>query len=345
MINNKESFSIIVPFYNTNIEFVKTCLKSLIIQNKNLLKEIIVVNDGSDDSHTKEITNLINDINLKVNDSNEYLIKLINQENKGLAAARKTGFQESKGSVILFVDSDDWICDEKWIDKLNNYFEKNPNIDLISFQKITCENESKFQINSNIDINVEIKQINFSLFFNSKFLETMTWKYAYKAYLIKDNNFWNTLNLPHEDEYFFSCLLNKNPNVLFTNEIYYAYRINNPDSIMSNIKKNKTDSISILFEWLNTFDDWNAQNNKFVKEYLIHYLIHLSVYKNNLRKRLKYLDCLNIKDLKIFYKKYNSNFEQKKKIYLYLAIYFPIFDWFLPKLSSIISKWKNKFNR
>ena len=43
----KYSFSIIVPYYNTKIEQTKFCLESLICQDLTLLKEIIIVDDGS----------------------------------------------------------------------------------------------------------------------------------------------------------------------------------------------------------------------------------------------------------------------------------------------------------
>ncbi|WP_027123677.1 glycosyltransferase [Mycoplasmoides pirum] len=58
-------FSVIIPYYNTNIDQFKFCLESLICQDLNLLKEIIIVNDGSDDEHSKEIKKLIDELNSK----------------------------------------------------------------------------------------------------------------------------------------------------------------------------------------------------------------------------------------------------------------------------------------
>ena len=98
METDKPLISIIVPVYNTE-EYLKTCLKSLRLQTyKNL--EFIIVNDGSTDKSLdicKEYVFIDN------------RFKLINQENKGRAAARNTGISKVSGEYIGFVDSDDWI--------------------------------------------------------------------------------------------------------------------------------------------------------------------------------------------------------------------------------------------
>jgi GT2 family glycosyltransferase len=63
--------------------------------------EVIVVNDGSTDS-TREIA-----------ERYEY-IRLINQENKGLSAARNIGIAAATGEIIAFTDSD-CVADPDWL--------------------------------------------------------------------------------------------------------------------------------------------------------------------------------------------------------------------------------------
>lgn len=53
------SFSIIVPIYKTKLEQLDECLKSLLVQDKNLLKEIILVNDGNTDEYKKQLLGLV----------------------------------------------------------------------------------------------------------------------------------------------------------------------------------------------------------------------------------------------------------------------------------------------
>ncbi|WP_033160230.1 glycosyltransferase [Mycoplasmoides alvi] len=59
---NTNTFSIIVPYHNTKIEQTKFCLESLICQDLNLLKEIIIVNDGSNKENKEALIKLVNDL-------------------------------------------------------------------------------------------------------------------------------------------------------------------------------------------------------------------------------------------------------------------------------------------
>jgi glycosyltransferase involved in cell wall biosynthesis len=90
--------SIIIPVYNVE-QYLRKCLDSIINQTlKNI--EIICVNDGSADN-SAEI--------LKEYAAKDSRIILINQENKGLGAARNKGMEVADGKYIGFIDSDDWV--------------------------------------------------------------------------------------------------------------------------------------------------------------------------------------------------------------------------------------------
>lgn len=95
----KDLVSIIIPCYNYG-NVVKKALYSVKNQTYENI-EIIVVNDGS----TDELT-LITLENIKKTEPD---IKIINQENAGLAAARNTGVLSSKGEFLFFLDNDDSI--------------------------------------------------------------------------------------------------------------------------------------------------------------------------------------------------------------------------------------------
>ena len=98
-IELNKKISIIIPVYNSE-DFLNTCLDSLTKQSyKNL--EIILVNDGSP-KNCKEI-------------ATEYMkkdgrVKYVEHEkNKGLFQARITGFENSTGDYIAFLDADDYV--------------------------------------------------------------------------------------------------------------------------------------------------------------------------------------------------------------------------------------------
>lgn len=97
-IKNEPLISVIIPFYNVK-PFFEDCLKSVIYQTFQNL-EIILVNDGSNDG--------------SVDIANKYLksdtrFKLINQNNKGISAARNTGVKNATGKYLTFIDSDDFV--------------------------------------------------------------------------------------------------------------------------------------------------------------------------------------------------------------------------------------------
>lgn len=98
--------SIIIPMYNSAETIVET-LKS-VLQSDEASMEIIVVDDGS----TDDSANLVK--KLKKVDNR---IKLIQQANKGVSAARNLGMQNAIGEYYIFLDSDD-ILSEKFVDCL-----------------------------------------------------------------------------------------------------------------------------------------------------------------------------------------------------------------------------------
>ncbi len=95
----KIPFSVVIPLYNKK-NCIRRTLDSILSQTyKNY--EIVVVNDGSTDGSEAIISDYI-----KKHDN----IRLINQENAGVSAARNTGVKHAKHELICFLDSDDeWM--------------------------------------------------------------------------------------------------------------------------------------------------------------------------------------------------------------------------------------------
>lgn len=90
--------SVIVPVYNVE-GTLEACVKSIIEQTHKKL-EIILVDDGSKDSSGE----LCEKIALK-----DSRVRVIHQENSGVAAARNTGIKEATADYLCFVDADDEI--------------------------------------------------------------------------------------------------------------------------------------------------------------------------------------------------------------------------------------------
>src|SRR5215208_7885359 len=88
--------SVVIPCYN-QARFLGEAVESVLCQGYSDL-EIIVVDDGSKDS-TEEVAS-----GYTKDDSR---VRLISQENRGLAAARNRGLAEARGKYVVFLDSDD----------------------------------------------------------------------------------------------------------------------------------------------------------------------------------------------------------------------------------------------
>ena len=92
--------SIVVPVYNGE-KYVAECLESLIAQDIPRSEyEIICVNDGSKDG-SLEI--------LESYQASYEHIRIIDQKNSGVSAARNAGLDAAEGDYVWFVDCDDFI--------------------------------------------------------------------------------------------------------------------------------------------------------------------------------------------------------------------------------------------
>ncbi|WP_148410977.1 glycosyltransferase family 2 protein [Murimonas intestini] len=95
--------SIIIPVYNVE-KYLSKCIESLMRQtNKDI--EIILINDGSSDN----CLNICEHYSKKDN-----RIIVVNQENKGVSAARNAGLKIAKGEYIGFIDPDDWVATDMY---------------------------------------------------------------------------------------------------------------------------------------------------------------------------------------------------------------------------------------
>lgn len=91
--------SVIVPVYNVE-KYLPRCLDSLIGQTLRNI-EIICIDDGSTDNSGKILDEYA---------SRDNRIKVVHQENQGLACARNRGLELVTTEWFTFVDSDDYVA-------------------------------------------------------------------------------------------------------------------------------------------------------------------------------------------------------------------------------------------
>lgn len=103
-MGNEVFVSYIIPCYNVE-KYLPKCMESLSRQriDNGAVVEYLFVNDGSTDN-TLSL--------LKEFEKKESRAVVIDQQNKGVSAARNAGLKVAKGKYVFFIDSDDWLTDD-----------------------------------------------------------------------------------------------------------------------------------------------------------------------------------------------------------------------------------------
>lgn len=233
------TISIIIPVYNTEI-YLKDCLESLINQTYKDL-EIICVNDGSKDNSLQ----ILEEYSKK-----DSRVKIINQENKGMSAARNNGIKNANGEFIAFVDSDDWL-DLNYFEKLHKAIaETNSDIAASSIIR-TRENSKK------IRIKYEKEEIFETLKEKIKANDTprccYVWNKLYRADLVKETPFKE--GVYYEDVIWTPTILEKSEKMVTVPNTNYYYRANSNSTVKKKqSSKKQSDSYSAKKFLINFFE-------------------------------------------------------------------------------------------
>jgi len=111
--------SVIMSTYN-NANFLPKAIKSVLLQSF-FDFEFIIINDNSTDNTEDTIKNF----------SDERIVYLKNEENKGLIFNLNKGLEIARGEYIARIDSDDCWSDKDKLQKQVNFLEQNPDFALV----------------------------------------------------------------------------------------------------------------------------------------------------------------------------------------------------------------------
>lgn len=271
-------FSIIIPVYNVE-DYISECLLSVLNQSEKDF-EVIVVNDGSKDK--------------SIDIAKKYPVKIINQENQGLSAARNTGVKHAKGEYILFLDSDDYI-EKDLLKQLKKELKDKPDIIRFQIQETFSDGRIiKYEENAFKTCKGEKA---FEKICAYHFVEN-AWCYCIKRKYYLNNEFQFKKGTIHEDYGLIPLVIIKASRVKSISYIGYNYR-QRENSIMST----------------NTYD----KTKKKVSDFLTHY-IYLTTEINKTKLDSRYFKSfisnsliLKITELKgKDYKEYKKILKEEK---------------------------------
>ena len=223
--------SVIVPVYNVE-KYLRRCLDSIINQTLKDI-EIICVNDGSKDSSL--------DI-LKEYSQKDSRVKIIDQENAGLSAARNSGMEIASGEYIGYVDSDDWV-DLNFFEKLYNAAKKHDaDIAVADFVR---QHSKKKKIRLNITEEKVYETPEEKYLVCKTYREGCVWNKIYRNDFLKSINLKFVPGMYYEDRDFTARSLYFSKKLVTVPGTYYDYFVN-PKSIVKFGRNEKQDEHYVL---------------------------------------------------------------------------------------------------
>lgn len=263
--------SIIIPVYNAEM-FLACCLDSIIAQTfKNF--EVILVNDGSTDS-----SNLI----LENYARKDKRFKVILKDNTGVSDSRNIGLNNAVGEYVIFVDADDFWCDNSCLEKL--YLEaKEKSIDVVRGEFKIVDEKGFDVVNINNKVKSKLpyahKRIDSFCFLNDIINgEFFIWLCLIRRISIRGLYFEKD-RIYLEDMVFYAKMLCSSLSYSYIPLCFYAYRNNsmNSSSKISFKKLSDAFSISYIFNQLK-----NDTTNLSLKRSFSYYSVTLYFYNLDL---------------------------------------------------------------
>ena len=233
--------SVLIPAYNAE-KTIHRCLDSILAQTYCDI-EVIIVNDGSKDSTLAE---------LQVYEKKDERVKVIDQLNCGVAAARNTALDNARGAYILYVDADDWI-EPIMVERLlklvgdgDIVFCGNDNAD--NSDRVMCVDKTKTEIWD--------QQRQMLEFMKHKRMTGMLWNKLIRR-SITDGCWFNEKTGYGEDAEFLWKIIKKSRKMVVTNEVLYHHVLEDTSISHLSFSEKKFSAIPM----------WEAINEDVEKQY------------------------------------------------------------------------------
>jgi len=235
-------FSIIIPCYKVE-QYLHQCVESVCNQSfRNI--EVILVDDGSPDSCPL----LCDELAKKDN-----RIKVIHKKNGGLSDARNVGLKSATGDYVVFLDSDDWWCDNNALMKIANRLELSQ-ADVLIFQSkkyyqlkgiYTCRKVLQVECDENYIVRIQ------ELMKKSIFV-ACAWDKVIRRTILADHNIEFVVGQLSEDIEWCCKLLSLDLSYTAIEDVVHVYRQQNATSITSNVtNRNLNDIKNVIAKWSN----------------------------------------------------------------------------------------------
>lgn len=224
MQNLKIKLSVIVPVYNVEL-YLEKCVNSILEQTFKDF-ELILVDDGSSDSSSQICEAYKRDERVIV----------IHKSNGGLSDARNIGIRQSKGEYLSFIDSDDWIDKDMFLEMLQAVSETDSDIVVCGHRVVTVSGEVEETVVFKNDMVLSRTDAT-KLILKDEDIPSFAWNKIYRK------NLFDTILFPkgriYEDTATIYKCFNLANRVTIINRVFYNY-LRRPGSICLDVNVEKT---------------------------------------------------------------------------------------------------------
>lgn len=252
------TLSIIIPAYNVGL-FLEDAVHSIdFIDNQ---MEIIIVNDGSTDNTLSVAQKLQSEI---------HQLRIIDQENAGLAQSRNNAISVAQGDYLMFLDADDRYKNNAISNILRIIREKAPELIIYNVEDydIVARQVIKVTVHDRI-----VKKAG-----------SVYWNKVYKATLFKG------VDAPKghlfEDSAVIPFIVAKAENIILIKKVLYSYSVNRAESIMTNNFGTNFKEKLYALEYLNRLNvesKLGTDKKKQVDDYIISNIAFMFRKQQNLK--------------------------------------------------------------
>jgi glycosyltransferase involved in cell wall biosynthesis len=323
MSNKKQSISIIIPVYNSK-RYIVSCINSILNQLGSFDFQIILVDDGSDDGSYDFMVSKYSTITF---------VEIYRINHQGQSAARNLGISKANRQLISFIDSDDLIPPDYFLN-LTQYFDIE-DVDIVCCSLLRFKSEKELEFKRTSDINAYLifnkNEALEELPFNNRITFSPTNKIyskkLFKDIFFKEDTIFEDLDISYK-------LINNCLKVVYTTSSSYYYRIHSNSTMTSLFTLKRIDEFERKKDMFNFYYKLKLSNSTTLLTKILYVYSGISVFvKMNSKvnyKNIYYLlnfDRSFLSDILFKSQKFSINFLifslyiNKKIIIFYKQIY------------------------
>lgn len=233
-------FSVILPVYKVE-KYLHACVDSILGQTF-IDFEVILVDDGSPDSCPQ----ICDEYSQK-----DARVKVVHKKNGGQASARNAGLEVASGDYICYIDSDDYLIDNKVLERLAEKTVSDP--DIVHYKFVEWFESDGHIAPCYFDYNVptegrSLAEVYCDLVDKDAYYNS-AWSKIIKRSLLMDSNIRFEEGVVGEDNEWYYHVVMVAKELILLDEPLYVYRRRSGSTTTSATEKNLRDQLHVLDKW------------------------------------------------------------------------------------------------